>query len=197
LFIQFIAASVLALLATPYLIAGAQPISEWVSQQVTGARHTAALARLSDREMREHQRRVIVVGYGPAGRAVVEELQRMELPFVVVDLNPKSVLENRVFIPIEIGDATQPEILDHLGVAHARALVITIPSPQAARTIIGQARTIAREIPILVRSRYNQSAGMLREAGANEAIDEEEMVGQELARRVQHRLGENGEDHEA
>jgi monovalent cation:H+ antiporter-2, CPA2 family len=185
-FDQFLTASVVTLLATPYLIQYSSPIAHWISDRVLSrARRRRAAALQEQRtESRQKKGRVIVVGYGPAGRAVANALREEQIPYFILETNPKTVSACRVDEPIEIGDATQADILEHAGVVHAAAVVVSIPDPGISRTIVSQARALAPDVPVLVRARYSLFRDTLESAGASVVVDEEWVVGEILARRT-------------
>ncbi|MCU0226483.1 MAG: cation:proton antiporter [Bryobacterales bacterium] len=185
-FDQFLGASVVTLLATPYLIQYATPVSHWISNKVLAKDRRKRAVELQQQraESKLKKGRVIVVGYGPAGRAVANALKEEEIPYFILETNPKTVSSCRVEQPIEIGDATQPEILEHAGIVHAAAVVVSIPDPGISRTIVSQSRMLAPEVPILVRARYSLFSNTLETAGASTVVDEEWVVGEMLARRT-------------
>lgn len=125
-----------------------------------------------------------MIGYGPAGQQVVNALERAETPLLVLEFNPNTVSAFSSTLPIELGDATQPEILQHIGIRRARAVVVTIPDPSASRIIVEHVARIAPNVPVIVRARYHQFAEMLGHAGATCTVDEEQIVGSEMAREV-------------
>ena len=168
-----LASAVLTLLAAPYLVTAAPRVAALL-ERWRWTRHPGDLPEPSE------QRRVILIGLGPAGRAVVEKLQAAEILFIALELNPATVESWRTSIPIRLGDATQPEILERAGIRHASALIVTIPDPAAARLIIRQAKAIAPEVTVIARLRQHIHAGAFRDAGADVIIDEESWVGQQL-----------------
>lgn len=165
-----LSASLISLLATPYLIA--------LASRITLGQRSGP----GDADQRSARKpRVLVVGIGPAGRAVVNMLDESGHPFLVLELNPDTVASFRSAFPIEYGDATHREILEHAGIGTARALVVTIPDASTARTIIRQAKMLAPKVPVIVRSRHHIHAPVFSDSGADAVVDEEEMVGQQLA----------------
>lgn len=124
--------------------------------------------------------RVLVIGYGPAGQETVGQLEAAGVPFLVMDLNPRTCEAHRTAIPIQFGDATRPEVLEHAGLGQALALVVTVPDPQTAGLIISQARRLAPHVPVVSRARYHIHAPSLRELGAERLVDEERLVGERL-----------------
>ena len=104
--------------------------------------------------------------------------------FVVVDLNPRSVAAQRSSLPIEFGDATRPEILNHLGIQHSRAVVVTVPDPQTSELIVRQAKRMAPQVPVIARCRYHAHAPGLLRAGVDRLVDEEDLMGRRLGAEI-------------
>jgi CPA2 family monovalent cation:H+ antiporter-2 len=183
-----VSASVLTLLLTPAVIAGTSTLIE--------RRSLAAGEEIDvDEAMIEHAvaGHAIVVGVGPAGRAVSAALAGAQLHVTVVELNAKAEDANGGNdLPhgarVVFGDASRPEILLRASVQTARILVVTIPDPVAIRTIIAQARQLAPELPIVARGRYNRFVDEVRAAGADDVVDEENVTGTELAQVALRRL---------
>jgi CPA2 family monovalent cation:H+ antiporter-2 len=121
------------------------------------------------------------VGYGPAGKAVVNALRERGIGFLVLELNPRTVSSQPRGFPIRLGDGTRREILERLGVRKAKALVVTLPDPQTAWLVVQQARRLAPDLPILARGRYDLHAHSLSETGATVVVNEEVLVGAQLA----------------
>jgi K+:H+ antiporter len=172
--------SLLTLLATPYLIALAARIPSF-GKKVDPAGEAPSAT--------ENEGRVLLVGLGPAGIAVAEYLTEERRPFLVLELNPNTVAINRATVPIEFGDATQREILEHHGLRTAAAIVITIPDSAAARAIIRQCKALAPHVPVITRARHHLHSTSLAEAGANAVVDEESIVGTQLATRLAQWIG--------
>ncbi len=178
----FLAASLVTLLAAPYLIGAATAIPErWL--------RSPARALGLGTEERPESGHVIVVGFGPAGQAVVSALGAQGIPFVVLELNPNTVAAWRPGLPIALGDATQPEILEHAGLARARGVVVTVPDTTTVRRVIHQVKTLAPQVRVIARARHHIAVDELVGAGADAIVDEEEVTGRELGRRLAESLG--------
>ena len=181
--------SIVTLVLTPYVIAGAPKLGEAITRilyRFTSASPAGVRSASNGQHLSGH---VIIVGFGPAGQRVAEALQGAAMPFVVVDLNPRSVSAHRPAIPIEFGDAARPEILHHLGIKHSRALVVTVPEPHMSELIIRQAKRIAPSIPVVARVRYHTHGSTLARAGADRAVDEENLLGWALVNALQEVIG--------
>jgi CPA2 family monovalent cation:H+ antiporter-2 len=175
-----VAVSLLTLIATPYVIGAAPRLTARLVRRLPARQRRA----LEPQAAESRWDRVIVIGYGPAGQQVVNALQEARIPFLVLEFNPNTVSAFSSTLPIELGDATQAEILHHFGVGRSRAVIVSIPDPSASRVIIEQVTRLAPNIPVIVRARYHQYAPMLEHAGATATVDEEQIVGAEMARQV-------------
>ncbi len=188
-----VSASVLTLLFTPGVIAG--------TSRLIQRRSLAAGEEIDvDDATVEHaiSGHAIVIGVGPAGRAVAAALAGAQVHVTVVELNARAhEASESSELPhgarVVFGDASRPEILLRASVQTARILVVTIPDPVAIRTIIAQARQLAPDVPIVARGRYNRFVDELRDAGADDVVDEENVTGTELAQVALRRLVLSGE----
>ncbi len=183
--LQFlVAVSLVTLIATPYIIGAAPRLVTSLMRRIPARQRR----ELEPKGAQSQWDRVIVIGYGPAGQQVVAALQQAKMRFLVLEFNPNTVSAFSSTLPIELGDAMQPEILQHIGVGQSRAVVVTIPDPSASRVIVEQVSRLIQDAPVIVRARYHQYAAMLKHAGATSTVDEEQIVGSEMAKQVLHRL---------
>ncbi len=182
-FQALLCACVLTLVLTPNVIVGAPRLGEIITRVLSRLPPPSSEAH-PDRETETSPGPVIIVGFGPAGQRVAEILREAAMRFTVVDLNPRSVAAQRSSLPIEYGDATRPEILNHLGILHSRAVVVTVPDPQTSELIVRQAKRMAPCVPVIARSRYHAHAPGLLRAGADRLVDEEDLMGRRLGAEV-------------
>lgn len=169
----FIAVSVLLMLITPWLMESGASVGRFFSgirffhdeDMVPDATSTEA------DQLEDH---VIIVGYGPAGRHLVQVLRDTGIPFIVIEMNPDSVKEmQQQEIPVIFGDACQQYILSQAGVERAKLCVIATNDPLASPRIIRQARYLNPILQIIVRSRYLSELEYFEEMGADIVVPEE------------------------
>lgn len=170
-----IASAVFTLFLTPYLISWAPRLDSWFYNKF-GTRRD----REGSEDHPEQVQRVVIIGYGPAGKSVADTLQTKEIPFLVLEINPNTVGSQRTSIPIEYGDATRQTILSHARIGEALAVVIALPDPRTALLVTNQVRALSETVPIIARSRYHIHASELAGAGADVVVDEEWRVGEHL-----------------
>jgi monovalent cation:H+ antiporter-2, CPA2 family len=178
--------SLLTLIATPFAIRSAPLLAATLLRRVPTAKRGA----LESQKPGGGWRRVIVIGFGPAGQQVVSRLLEKKVPLLVLEMNPNTVSEHRSRLSIELGDATQREVLQHIGVGQSLSVIVTIPDPATARLICAAVQRMAPGVRIVVRSRYHHYSETLRLAGAGRVVDEEQFVGYKLADEAIDSLGD-------
>ena len=117
--------------------------------------------------------RVVIVGYGRVGQLVGDMLRRHDIPFVAVDGAARLVSEARAEgVDIYWGNATRAEFLAKMGLARARALVVTMDAPLAAEQVVTAAHAMRPDITIVARARDAVHATQLYQLGVTDAIPE-------------------------
>ncbi|HET6528386.1 MAG TPA: cation:proton antiporter [Balneolaceae bacterium] len=171
----FIAVSVLLMIFTPFMVQTGPRVGNLLAE--TPLRHFARVAKTNkqktpaDISLEDH---VIIIGYGPAGRHLVQVLRDTGIPFIVVEMNPESVKEmQRQNIPAIFGDASRPYILNLAAVKRAKLCVIATNDPGSSPRIIQQARHLNPTLQIIVRSRYLSEFEYFEKMGADIVVPEE------------------------
>lgn len=184
----FLAASIISMIATPFLIAAAPKIGYFLQSLTADAPIGDVTETGGESEIYRLRDHVIIVGYGLNGRNLSRVLRAVSLAYIVLETNAetarraKSEGERMVF-----GDGTRRAVLHYIGAERASVLVVAISDPAAARRIVGQARQMNPNLHIIVRTRYVAEIGELMEIGANEVIPEEFETSIEIFSRVLHR----------
>lgn len=128
---------------------------------------------------------IFIVGFGPAGRKVARALLEKGIQPHVIELNPRSVKAAlRMGLKVHLGDASHTDIITHAGIHGACVIVVTVPDPRSAKRILQNIHALSPASSVIVRSRYHIATRELWELGAAFAVDEENVVGRELARQV-------------
>ncbi len=115
---------------------------------------------------------VVVVGYGRVGEHIVELLKHLDVPYLVVEQDAARASEfQKQGVPTLFGDAANSEIMTHVDLERARALVVTIPDEVAAEAIVVAARDLAPDLPIIARSATDTGTRRLTQQGAQAVIN--------------------------
>ena len=179
---NFLAVSVLTMMLTPGLIAIAPRLANWVA----GWRNEKQLedAKESNSESCPLEDHLIIVGFGISGKHLAHVAHESGIPYTILEMNPETVHRYHGKEPISHGDATQPVVLEHLGVEKARVLAIIISDPAAVRAITIEARRLNPNLYIVARTRFVTEVAPLRRLGANDVIAEEFETSIEVFSRV-------------
>jgi monovalent cation:H+ antiporter-2, CPA2 family len=169
----FLGVAVTSMFATPFLMAAARPLAEraveapfpeWV--HAGGALHASLEAPLRDH--------VAIGGFGLNGSNLARVLREVEIPYRIVDANPERVWAARAAgEPITYGDVGRAEVLEHLGLDRARALVLAISDAASTRRAVAVARARWPHLTIVARTRYLSEVEALYRLGASEVVPEE------------------------
>lgn len=193
---SFLAASIISMIATPFMI-NAAPRFGYVVQSVFKDRRDRDDAEPQNGEADIHvtssgglNNHVIIVGYGLNGRNLARVLRAVLVPYTILELNADVVRDAKEKgEKINFGDATRREVLHHAHIENANALVLAMSDPHAARRTVKQARELNEKIYIVVRTRYTSEITELLELGADEVIPEEFETSIEIFSRVLLRYG--------
>ncbi len=169
-----LAAGVLTMLLTPLVLRVAPHVRVGERLLMPLARRLGAREEDSPEVAAGLSGHVVVVGYGVAGKLVARSLRESGVPVVVLELNADTVQAGRAEGEVmQYGDATSEEALAHAHLEAARALVLVMNDPEAARRVVRTARAVAPEVPVLLRTHYLSEVTELREAGAADVVAEE------------------------
>jgi CPA2 family monovalent cation:H+ antiporter-2 len=126
-----------------------------------------------------------VVGLGPAGQAMVRHLKERQMTAVILDTNPQSRAQAyELGVKVHLGDATNEEVLLHAGIGDVCMAVVTVPDPGATIEIVAHMRRLRPQLPIAARCRYDRHQDAVKAAGATIVVNEETLMGHELAHQV-------------
>jgi monovalent cation:H+ antiporter-2, CPA2 family len=187
---QFLAAAILSMIATPFLIKAAPRLSLALHNRFSP--NSPLEPRIATLAPEGHglSGHVVVVGYGMNGRNLSKVLHHTGIPFVVLELNAETVrAAGAEGVPIQYGDSMRREVLSHVGVERAAILVVAISDPVATRHTVALARELNPELKIIVRTRYMSELSELHQLGADQVVPEEFETSVEIFSRV---LGEYG-----
>ncbi len=115
----------------------------------------------------------VVIGFGRVGRMVADLLRVHNQPFVAVEADIDAVGEAReAGYPVVFGDVARGELIERLGIARARALILTMDDPVLTVRLTRRIRALAPDLPIIARARDPDHAAELYRAGVTDAVPE-------------------------
>ena len=121
----------------------------------------------------EKHPKAIVIGHGRVGRLVSEMLDVHRVEHIVTERIPVLVSEaRREGRPVYFGDGKNTQFLEHCGLKHAKAVIITIHLWQEIDGLVAAVRSLRPDIVIVSRARDAEHARHLYEAGVTDAVPE-------------------------
>ena len=160
---------VLSMAITPYMINHARSWALWLSKEEQI--NTTALEQLpNNTTLSDH---VIICGFGRIGQTVSRFLKQESIDFVAIDIDPlrttkaRDAGENVLF-----GSSRQAELLHAAHLSKAKLVVIAFGEDKQSLDVIQKVRSLAPDVPILVRTRNDDQLDELHAAGANEVVPE-------------------------
>lgn len=166
-----LAAMVLSMLATPFLIQYSNPIvmklvaSDWLQQSL----QMTTIARKAINTSGH----VLICGYGRCGQNLARMLEREHIPYMALDLDPDRVRQAAAAgDAVVYGDATRLQALMAAGLVRASAVAVTYLDIPATFKVLANTRSHAPQVPVVVRTQDDLHLDKLQAAGATEVVPE-------------------------
>ncbi|QIL45392.1 potassium transporter [Acidovorax sp. HDW3] len=166
-----LAAMVLSMLATPFLIQYSNAIvmklvaSDWLQQSLQMTQIARKAINTSGH--------VIICGYGRCGQNLARMLEREGIAYMALDLDPDRVRQAAAAgDSVVFGDASRLQALMAAGLVRASAVAITYLDVASSLKVLANARAHAPQVPVVVRTQDDLHLDRLQAAGATEVVPE-------------------------
>jgi CPA2 family monovalent cation:H+ antiporter-2 len=166
-----LAAMVLSMLATPFIIMHSNAIvlrlvsNEWMLESL----QMTSIARKSIKT----NKHVIICGYGRCGQNLARMLDKENIPYMALDLDPDRVRQAAAAgDSVVFGDAARLQALMAAGLARASAVVVTYLETASAMKVLSHIQEHAPQVPVVVRTQDDHDLELLQKAGATEVVPE-------------------------
>lgn len=113
----------------------------------------------------------IICGYGQVGRTAIDQLQRLKIPFVLIETNEglyRELLKDGMLVIH--GDAKRHDVLLTAGIKRARGICVLIDNDADNLYITVTARSLNPKLKIITRAGQQRYANAIRNSGADEVI---------------------------
>ncbi|MEN9933430.1 MAG: hypothetical protein RLZZ387_9 [Chloroflexota bacterium] len=175
-----LAAAVVTMVLTPFATRTSSPLLGLVGRW----RGTPPFepANLPAPDLSDH---IIIAGYGRVGRYTADVLQRLGLPFVILERDQRRADEIKAAkLPVIYGDASSPVVLEAAGVHHARLMLVVVSAAIDVELVVRQVRRLHPELHIVARASRLRQLEELRGLGIHEVVQPEFEAGLELVRQT-------------
>lgn len=170
-----------SMLLAPFLIQFNQPLARAICRRLPAPASVEAATDPSEPPA-PGSNHVIVCGFGRIGQTVSRFLEQEGIEFLALDIDPSIVREARLAgQPVYFGDSSEAPVLESVGLTSASLMIICHDDRTASIRALRNARSLAPDLPIVVRTRDEIHLTELREAGATEVIPETLEAGMMIA----------------
>lgn len=116
----------------------------------------------------------VICGYGRVGKYIGRALAMVKIPFLVVDINAKTVNELRQKgITAIYGDPAEPDVLDYAQVDLAKLVIIAIPDRHTQELVITNCLSLNRHVKIICRTHREEDQSLLKSLGVHTIVQPE------------------------
>ncbi len=142
--------------------------------------------------------RIVIAGYGRVGYKLAEYLEKADIPYLVIDIDPERISEARKsHIPRIYGDATNEFVLAQSDLLNAAAFIITFPDPTAVLAIARIALNINPRLNVMARYHRSRDADRLKTLGIKELVNPEAETSYKFLKGILKISGKDKEDRES
>lgn len=179
LYNSFLATSIFTMILIPFLF----QLEPWITK--TTAKFKSDVNDDDIELTKKLKAHVIIAGYGLNGKNLARVLKETGIKYIVVDLNPDTVREEKKNgESIIYGDISREDILRIAGVERANVMVFAISDTLITRMSLKTVKTLNSHIYCLVRTRFVNEVDELKKLGADEVIPEEFETALQIFRKV-------------
>lgn len=170
----------------PLLIRFSSPIARALTPRRLENAAEAPVVRVEAGHLEQH---VIICGYGRIGQSVGHLLEQQGIAWGAMDLDLAKVRQARkAGEPVFYGDASDPAMLESMGLDRARLVVVSNDDTQASLRVLAHVRSRHPGLPVMVRTRDDSHHEALLAGGATEVVPETLEAGLMIATHVLDRL---------
>lgn len=189
-----ISVTLLTIMITPWLFGLEEKFYFWLKKKF--ACHSRLYERFfteADRPLVEElpfENHVVILGFGRVGRWVGSLLEKVKIPYLVVEYDPQIVrrlkLEGKKVV---FGDPTDLAVLDFAQVDKARLVVVAIPDSLTQKIAVANCRTLNSEVEIICRSHLEDDLPKLKALGVGQIIQPEFEAALSIGHRILQHFG--------
>jgi voltage-gated potassium channel Kch len=176
---------------TRFVFMGVFAFQVWIAERVVVtifSRHGTEVwkSMVNEISLEKVKGHFMICGYGQVGRTVVDQLNKLEIPVVLIETNQglyRELLKDGTLC-IQ-GDAKRHDILQSAGIDRARGICIVIDNDADNLYITVTARALNPNVKIITRAGQQRYANAIRNSGADEVIIPEYEGGLMTGRMIQ------------
>lgn len=181
LYQYFLSVSVFTMMVSPVLIHYANGIIYFLSHSammpqvikhwIKGTPSKPMAYNVQAETLKNH---LVIVGHNLTGRTLIHGAKQMNIPYVIIELNPEIVdAEYKKGEPIIYGDATNEEVLHHAKIEKCDIVVITSANMEEATQCLHAIKEANPNAYVITRTYTSIEADILVKHGSDLAVSDE------------------------
>jgi len=134
-------------------------------------------------QIKQLDQHAIIVGYGPVGQALNNQLRNHGVATIIIDLNAetvKSLLKNGQ--PVVFGDVRHAETLELAHIERARLIAFTFPDIEATLASLPEIYAKNPGINLQARAKFPAEVQKLFNSGVSKVVHDEQETGEAMVR---------------
>ncbi|MFT6864158.1 MAG: CPA2 family monovalent cation:H+ antiporter-2 [Akkermansiaceae bacterium] len=180
-----LACTAISMALVPTLMKGAGPLGKRMENWPIFHQHETQNELKDGAKVTALRDHVVICGYGPVGRALHEEMDRLSVAVVVIEMNATTVRDlHKRGVQVLFADATNPQTMSLARIESARALAFTFPEPAMAIEGIRAARSFNPGIVTFARAKFANGVELLQKEGVHHIFHDEVTSGQAMVSAV-------------
>jgi CPA2 family monovalent cation:H+ antiporter-2 len=170
---------VLSMILTPFVLKNIKSLADLTFAEPDGLRDRA----LQSTGFKDH---IIVCGYGPMGKQLVERFKEKEVLYVILEHDVKLVDEAlaKGESNIYLANAAQKFVLDHFGVKQSIAVFVAVNNPHQLRLIAENIDSFGEEVNSLVTVKNHSQEESIADLNITHVINRRETITNILAKQL-------------
>jgi CPA2 family monovalent cation:H+ antiporter-2 len=181
--------TIVTMLLTPFISGWTAPLYAWARRWIKPLELEPLYFPKTG--LKDH---IVIAGGGRVGISVANVLQKMGIPFIILEYNSRRIEEIQgCRFPMIFGDAERSIILDAAELNKAKLLLITTPVAVISLSIIDHAKRIRPDIPIIARAEGVEEMKALYSKGATYVVQPEFEASIEIVNQTLLTLGVSAE----
>lgn len=166
-----------------------------LSARVDWEEGTPVLVRVADRSPSPREDlhdigKVIIAGFGLAGRWIADIFDRHHIEYTIVEKNVATVQTQRELGRTVVeGDIASEDTLRRAGIEEASILALTVPDEGAVLEATRTARRLKPGIYIVARTMYSSSGMQASQLGADDVIKAEQVIARQFYEMLLRKIG--------
>jgi CPA2 family monovalent cation:H+ antiporter-2 len=172
--------TVLSMIITPFIIINLKKIADKIYDNTS---HIEPPEITSD----GYKNHIILIGFGPLGQKLSTELEKLHVPYIILEHDYKLLQKARKEDkPVILAKATDINTLKSFGVESALAVIVAIQNPATTRIIVDALTSINKETNIVVAVKNPSQKEILKSFNSPNLsmVDTLELLSKEILKRV-------------